>query len=279
MSCLLGFSSKTIFLSFAFFVILFQLSGCSVEQSPRNEYQSVGYSFPASRTTPKLISVEEFAGRGITALHAYLPVGSQVDITNPVTHQQISAEVIGRTPKNKQSKLLISSEAARAISLHQYSETKMMMRVSRKTNYSTWPNRVQGKLATYVPSKNKVRDLFSSISIPKIPQIGSRQNEQSGSVVKVQHGKASYYANRFHGRKTASGERYNMNAMTCAHRTLPFGTRLKVTNKSNGRSVVLKVNDRGPYSKGRIIDVSLAAAKKLRMIKRGTASVKIEVLK
>jgi rare lipoprotein A len=94
-----------------------------------------------------------------------------------------------------------------------------------------------------------------------------------------QVGMASFYAHAHHGRRTASGERYDMHALTAAHRSLPFGTDLRVTNLANGRSVVVRVNDRGPYRKGRVVDVSLAAAKKLGLVKRGVARVKVEVLK
>ncbi len=92
-------------------------------------------------------------------------------------------------------------------------------------------------------------------------------------------GKASWYGERFHGRQTASGERYNMNAMTAAHRTLPFGTRVRVTNKSNGRSVVVRINDRGPFVGGRVIDLSYAAARRVGMVNSGTAPVRVDVLR
>ena len=90
--------------------------------------------------------------------------------------------------------------------------------------------------------------------------------------------KASYYAEKYHGRKTANGETFNMYALTCAHKTLPFGTVLRVTNLSNGKNVDVRVNDRGPFVKGREIDVSKAAAQKLGMIKTGTANVRIEIV-
>ncbi|MBO4386208.1 MAG: septal ring lytic transglycosylase RlpA family protein, partial [Treponema sp.] len=82
---------------------------------------------------------------------------------------------------------------------------------------------------------------------------------------------ASYYADKFHGRKTSSGEIFNMYDYTAAHKTLPFGTLLRVTNLANGNYVTVKVNDRGPFVKGRELDVSKAAAVKLGMIKTGTA--------
>lgn len=79
----------------------------------------------------------------------------------------------------------------------------------------------------------------------------------------AQAGMASWYGSKFHGRTTASGERYNMNALTAAHKSLPFGTKVKVTNQKNGKSVVVTINDRGPFVKGRAIDLSKAAHKKI----------------
>ncbi|MBN1593815.1 MAG: septal ring lytic transglycosylase RlpA family protein [Candidatus Coatesbacteria bacterium] len=96
----------------------------------------------------------------------------------------------------------------------------------------------------------------------------------------VQYGYASWYGGKFHGRKTANGERYDMFAMTAAHRTLPFDTYVRVTNLENGRSVVVRINDRGPFKdeKKRIIDLSLAAARELDMLEAGVVEVKLEVL-
>ncbi len=92
-------------------------------------------------------------------------------------------------------------------------------------------------------------------------------------------GMASYYGQRFHGRRTANGERFNMHAMTAAHKTLPFGTKVRVTNASNGRSVVVRINDRGPYAHGRTIDLSRAAATEIGLIKRGHGRVQLELLR
>ena len=91
-------------------------------------------------------------------------------------------------------------------------------------------------------------------------------------------GTASWYGKKFHGRTTASGEKFNMNEMTAAHRSLPFGTKVKVTNLSNGRSVVLTINDRGPKLKSREIDVSRRAAGQLGFRRAGTARVRIETI-
>ena len=89
---------------------------------------------------------------------------------------------------------------------------------------------------------------------------------------------ASYYADKFNGRKTSSGEIFNMNAYTAAHKTLPFNTVVKVTNLANGKSVQVRINDRGPFVSGREIDLSKAAATKLDMIGSGTARVKLEIV-
>ena len=91
-------------------------------------------------------------------------------------------------------------------------------------------------------------------------------------------GQASYYSSRHHGRRTASGERFDMHALTAAHPSLPFGSRVKVTNLANQRSVVVRINDRGPYARGRIIDISRAAAERLGMLKSGVAAVRVERL-
>jgi rare lipoprotein A len=91
-------------------------------------------------------------------------------------------------------------------------------------------------------------------------------------------GTASWYGSKYHGRKTSSGERYNKNAMTAAHKTLPFGTKVKVTNPDNNESVILRINDRGPFVGNRIIDVSEAAARKLDIHSEGVATVEVEVI-
>lgn len=82
----------------------------------------------------------------------------------------------------------------------------------------------------------------------------------------------------FHGRRTANGERFNMNEFTAAHRTLPLASYVRVTNQANGKSVVVKINDRGPFSRGRILDLSYAAAKVIGLVRAGTARVKIQGL-
>ncbi|SDP17643.1 septal ring lytic transglycosylase RlpA family protein [Pseudomonas jinjuensis] len=91
-------------------------------------------------------------------------------------------------------------------------------------------------------------------------------------------GKASYYGKRHAGKRTASGERYDPGALTAAHRSLPFGTRVRVTNLDNDRSVVVRINDRGPFVRGRIIDISRRAADAIGMVRSGVAPVRVQSL-
>ncbi|WP_223527626.1 septal ring lytic transglycosylase RlpA family protein [Pseudomonas sp. BF-B-26] len=91
-------------------------------------------------------------------------------------------------------------------------------------------------------------------------------------------GIASYYGAKHQGKRTASGERFNKNALTAAHRQLPFGTRVKVTNLNNDKSCVVRINDRGPHTRGRLIDVSHEAAEQLGMLRSGTARVRVQAL-
>ena len=91
-------------------------------------------------------------------------------------------------------------------------------------------------------------------------------------------GTASYYGSRHHGKRTASGEPFNQHGLTAAHRSLPFGSRVLVTNLANDRSVVVRINDRGPHTRGRLIDLSRAAAEKIGMLRSGTARVRVQGL-
>jgi rare lipoprotein A len=115
--------------------------------------------------------------------------------------------------------------------------------------------------------------LINLISLSLISQVQAKTKEVSPDFVQV--GEASWYGPGFHGRKTANGERFNTNEMTAAHKTLPFNTLIKVTNLHNDATVIVRINDRGPYIRGRIIDLSKAAKEEIQM--GGLAQVKLEV--
>ncbi len=118
----------------------------------------------------------------------------------------------------------------------------------------------------------------SSIPRPVPERTTTGRTSQGEKALLVLEGTASYYADAFHGKQAANGEIFDMNDLTAAHRTLPFGTLVKVTNLTNQKSVVVRIIDRGPYVEGRIIDLSLGAARSVDMVTSGTAQVRIEVV-
>lgn len=120
--------------------------------------------------------------------------------------------------------------------------------------------------------------LIGCVASPRFT-FAKRETENSGrSVPGTEEGIASYYADEFNGRRTSNGETYDMNSMTAAHRTLPFNTKVRVTNSLTGKFIVVRINDRGPFKDDRVIDLSLAAAKALELIGSGTAPVRLEVV-
>lgn len=121
---------------------------------------------------------------------------------------------------------------------------------------------------------NKILTALIVATLVSLPMSASARVKQGHT----QKGVASYYHDSLHGRKTASGEVYNKRVASAAHKSLPLGTKVRVTKLSNGKSIVVRVNDRGPFVKGRIIDLSRRAAKDLGIINSGVAKVKVEVL-
>ena len=106
-----------------------------------------------------------------------------------------------------------------------------------------------------------------------------RPKQQPSPLTRIIRGSASWYGPGFYGRQTASGERLRKGTFTAAHRTLPFGTKVRVTNLSNGRAVVVRINDRGPFKRHRVIDLAHGAASELRMMQAGEIPVRLEVLR
>ncbi|WP_180162938.1 MULTISPECIES: septal ring lytic transglycosylase RlpA family protein [unclassified Acinetobacter] len=130
-------------------------------------------------------------------------------------------------------------------------------------------------------SGDKIRrqTIAAKIEIPEDePSVIEKLNTVASNTVRkfTQTGTASWYGRQFHGRKTASGETFDMNALTAAHRSLPLNCFIRVTNRNNGKSVVVKVNDRGPFHGNRVLDLSYGAAKQLGITSAGTANVSIE---
>ena len=123
-------------------------------------------------------------------------------------------------------------------------------------------------------AKSPPQKKTSPAVVEKIPKAKPRPK-----IVRTEHGKASFYSIRTNGgRHTASGERLSNSALTAAHKRLKFGTRVKVTNKRNGRSVIVRITDSGPYIRGRIIDLTPAGARRLNMVNAGVVPVRVDVL-
>ena len=136
-------------------------------------------------------------------------------------------------------------------------------------------------LAITERSGDKIRreTIAAKIQVPKEePSVIDKLNDVASNTVRrfSQTGVASWYGRQFHGRKTASGETFDMNGLTAAHRSLPLNCYIRVTNQNNGKSVIVKVNDRGPFHGNRVVDLSYGAAKSLGITNAGTASVSIE---
>lgn len=154
--------------------------------------------------------------------------------------------------------------------------------------------KAKGKLASIVTAKNKQvkfklpvtnnfpQKIESTLAASSAnPLLQNRQSipvKNPTLIANVSNGMASWYGPGFHGRLTANGEVYNQEALTAAHPSLEFGTQVQVTNLNNGRSVVVTINDRGPYAGGRVIDLSAAAARTLNMISSGVAPVELTIL-
>ncbi|MFZ1979472.1 MAG: septal ring lytic transglycosylase RlpA family protein [Bacteroidota bacterium] len=113
---------------------------------------------------------------------------------------------------------------------------------------------------------------------PSHVDAGSPGDKSGEKILLILTGMASYYAEDFNGKQTSDGEVYDMNSLTAAHRTFPFGTKVRVVNLDNNRSVIVRINDRGPFHEGRILDLSYGAAKEIDLIHLGTAHVRLEVL-
>jgi rare lipoprotein A len=136
------------------------------------------------------------------------------------------------------------------------------------------------EVQTSEPVTDKTTELSGTVVAPEETKVEITKTEEPANEIKNDaiKGLASYYAAKFHGRRTASGEKFNSKLFTAAHLTLPFGTLLKVTNPGNSKSVVVRVNDRGPYIRDRILDLSRAAADLIGITRSGVARVELDIM-
>ena len=123
-----------------------------------------------------------------------------------------------------------------------------------------------------------ITEIREAITIQDVRTVPPVRPRPASKLIEVVQGAASWYGPGFYGRTTANGERFSKGTLTAAHRTLPFGTKVRVTNLSNGRSVVVRINDRGPFKYHRVIDLAHGAASQLQMMQAGEVPVKLEIL-
>jgi peptidoglycan lytic transglycosylase len=197
----------------------------------------------------------------------YLIRGSTSLPQAAVLEWRVNALVLLATLISSQGCAVISDAPKRAVSAQGVppSESRISKPFTDKPLTDTIPREIPP--GTEVPSTPETERVSPIVSIPAPSQ-----------PTMMETGLASWYGPKFHGKRTASGEVFNQEKFTAAHRTLPWGSRVKVTNLANGKSVDVRINDRGPFGKGRVIDVSRAAAKALDMVGRGITNVRIEWL-
>ena len=247
-----------------------------------------------SRDIVTQIHSHNLAGRQATTLYIrnipFLTFVSQTDISNSDERASAIAAKINQliTDKVDASQITVSWKAASYIIKVNGEEL-----VKIDGNTTRLPDTTNNLSQDAMQATNRLRRLIDvahaltqidNIALPpqqpiKQPQQVKKPPQQNtgGQVQATSKGMASYYGYES-GNRTATGEKFNPQGLTAAHRSLPFGTRVRVTNTGNGRSVVVRINDRGPFIRGRVIDVSLGAAKELGMISSGVAAVKIEIL-
>jgi rare lipoprotein A len=247
-------------------------------------------SHAKSRTTPDLFTINQGEGK----LPIIIQVVPQTDSTASlfVNGSEIlrfssidgfEAYSRAKSAANKLNSMLVidadSSDSVKPAMV----EKNPVVQVDGETLFSV--DAVSAKAAGSTPEKlaftaaNRLRQVLgeNTLSAKAYPQFTATNESAYQGTGKRQSGVASWYGPGFHGRRTASGSRYNMYAMTAAHRTLPFGTMVRVTNNRNNKTCVVKITDRGPYVHGRIIDLSKSAAQAIGM--SGTAKVTLEIVK
>ncbi|MEN9422621.1 MAG: hypothetical protein RL122_4 [Pseudomonadota bacterium] len=236
---------------------------------------AVTFSLPTAalakqkKTSPKVskVSVEKKVSKKLSkksskpktvAKHTQSATKSTAKVSS-----KAKAKITKKTVTSKHRKA-IRTVAHKQTTSHKHTSHK---KIAKKQAYYVMPDSLRGEVA-----KPQQQPAYLNP-----PTDTPREGAESGKAHQV--GTASYYSDKFDGRKTASGERFDQGDLTCAHGSLPFGCRIRVTNLRNNKAVEVKVNDRGGFSKhGRMIDLSKAAAKEIGMVGMGTAKVKVEVL-
>lgn len=226
---------------FAVVSFLFALDSAATQEHPSSEEGLAAYYsnvFQGRRTA----SGERFDQKKLTSAHRTYPFGTRLEVTNLANGKTVQVRVNDRGPRQRDRIVDLSRGAADELGFVRKGTTRVRVTVL---------------------------------------ELGKDKPSPAGDIggfPRTQEGTAAYYSNRFQGRRTASGERFDQAKLTTAHRSYPFGTRLRVTNLDNGKTVEVRVNDRGPRQRSRIVDVSRRAADELGFLRKGLAQVKLEVL-
>ncbi|HIK08474.1 MAG TPA: septal ring lytic transglycosylase RlpA family protein [Trichormus sp. M33_DOE_039] len=213
---------------------------------------------------------------------------------NQMIRDNVKADQISVSWKGQGEAVVASQTQNKGVSVQQQPgdrytikiNNKELVEINQNTRLADTTNdlakdalQVTNRLRRLIGNASPLKEIANLPSRSRSSQFIANLPQQIASNIRLTfQGVASFYGSGFHGRPTATGERFNSEAMTAAHRSLPFGTKVRVTNTRNGRSVVVRINDRGPYIRGRVIDLSTGAARVLGMIGSGIAPVKIEVL-
>jgi len=199
----------------------------------------------------------------------------KVDASKITVSWKLASAATGTTTQNKSSYYAIEVGGEKLIDLN--SDTKLAGTTNDPAKDALQAaNRLRRLIGNASPLTTIANLPAPTIRLPNLPKL---PKEITIGAVRISfNGWASFYGNAENGSATASGDTYNQNALTAAHKTLPFGTKVRVTNTRNGQSVVVRINDRGPYVRGRMIDLSYAAARMLGMMDSGTAPVRLDVL-
>ncbi len=262
-----------ILLFFTIICATFLNTGCKFHAQDKNfnySEQGIASWYGPGFTGRKTANGEIYNPNDMTAASRSVPLGSVVKVTSLRTGKSAVVRINDRGPYVGNRIIDLSHAAAKKIGMLGSGIAKVKIEgLYLKEKGKQMERKFQIFMIALV--------IFLAVGAGCAKHYGKRY---SGKSVKYSaSGVASWYGPGFRGRKTASGERFRPSALTAAHRTLPFGTRVRVTNLSNSKSVVVRINDRGPFTGGRIIDLSQRAAKKIGMIRSGTAKVKVVAVK
>ncbi len=181
------------------------------------------------------------------------------------------------TTRSRETETAKPKRTASVVTSSSWEETKNAAEVTVEKEKASQGSVMVTNLNTIY--QNKEENLNVNSKNEAVADTFEKVIEERERYTHFQTGMASYYGGSWHGKKTANGEIFNENSLTAAHKTLPFGTKVKVTNLDNGKSVVVRINDRGPYSKGRVIDLSKVAFSRIASTSKGVTRVKLEVAK